>query len=403
MSDLDTSLRELREDLRSTITKPGLDRVADRARQRSVRRRMQIGAIVAVVLVSVAVPLMRSLPEPTPPASPPPTTATRASVPYQLTFADRTHVFALGRICPGPFERCSFRLMASADAGRSWQRRTMPGGTHTEGSLGLLGRRALVFYTSTGDADNFLITFISRDEGRSWRRYDIDRPPLASPAPIPSGTPIQVVCLSGSGNDCVVGLGTADDDGTIAPVPVQPPLTDRWPGHLPTASGMYWSVGRDQAGRWAIAVTSDGRTWRTTPLDVPGTPQDFDTWSVVDGGGSMYLTALGTIGDGPNKLLMVYRSKDRGRTWTQTRRATETNDHMTAFGSPVATSDGRLLVSSLPDGTVESRDGGRTFVKAARQLPATPKWTAGGYLVQVDPMTYEISWNGRDWRRFEIP
>jgi hypothetical protein len=402
MSDLDTSLRELREDLRSTITKPGLDRVADRARHRSVRRRMQIGAIVAVVLVSVAVPLMRSLPEPTPPATPPPT-ATKASVPYQLTFADRTHAFALGRICSGPFDPCTFKLLASSDAGRSWHKRTMPDGDYTDGSLGLFGRRSLVFYTSTSDGDNFLVTFISRDDGRTWRKYDIADPLLASPSPIPPGSPIQMVCLSGSGTSCVVGLGTANDDGTVAPVPVQPPLTDPWPGRFPTAGGMYWSVGRDQAGHWAVAVTSDGRTWRTTPLDVPGTPQESDSWSVVDGGGSMYLTAIGTIGGSQNKLLVVYHSTDRGRTWTQTRRATETDNQMTAFGTPVATSDGRLLVNSLPEGTVGSPDGGRTFVRAARQLPAMPKWTSAGYVVQVEPTTYEISWNGRDWRRFEIP
>jgi hypothetical protein len=402
MSDLDTSLDELREDLRSTISKPALDRIADRARQRSVRRRMQIGAIVAVVLVSVAVPLLRSLPEPTPPAAPP-TPAEPSSVPYQVGFADRTHAFALGRECPEPFKPCTFKLLASTDAGQSWQRRSMPKGTYTDGSLGVLGPKMLLFYTTTVDDQDFMVSYISQDDGRTWRRHEIASPLLTSPSPIPAHTPIQPICLSGSGAGCVMGIGTVAADGKVAPVPVQPQLTELWPGRFSTAGGRYWVVGKDQTNHWAVAVTADGTAWTTTALDVPGTVDVPDAWSVVEGGGSMYLTAIGSIGGGTNKLLTMYRSTDRGRTWTQTRRASETGEQMPMYGEPIAMSNGRLLLNSLPDGTVESRDGGRTFTKAARQLAGNPRWTPGGYLVQVRLSTYELSWNGVDWRRFEMP
>lgn len=399
MSDLDTSLEELREGLRSTITKPGLDRIAGRARQRSVRRRMQIGAIVAVVLVSVAVPLLRSLPEPTPPAAQPPSEPT---VPYQLEFIDKEHGFALVRECPGAFDACTFRLLATADAGRSWTSRKMPPGAYRDGSLSALSPTMLAFYTTTADPDGFLLSYRSTDAGRTWRRYDMAAPELANPSPIPPDTTLQVVCLSEPGPDCVMGLGTATHDGRTAPVPVQPPLTDLWPGRYPTSGSHYWVVGRDQANRWAVAVTAGAETWTTTPLDVPGKVDLPEAWSVVEGGGSMYLTAVGSIGGGVNRLLAVYHSTDRGRTWTQTRRASETGERMSMYGSPMATSNGRLVLSSLPGGTVESRDGGATFTRVTHQLPGTPKWTPAGYLVQVRLGTYEISWNGVDWRRFEI-
>lgn len=400
MSDLDTSLDQLRDDLRSGLAKPGLDRIADRARQRSVRRRMQIGAIVAVVLVSLAVPLLRSLPDPAPPATPP--TPTEHSTPYHLSFADRTHAFALGRICDKPSEPCSNRLLASSDGGRTWSRRSVPS-TTTDGGLAVLSRSWLIFYTTDPDDYGSLKTYTSKDSGRTWHPsrpiFDI----VTNTATIQPGAVLQPVCLSGEGPDCAAGLGASTPDGKLAPLPAQPPLTELWPGRYATAGGTYWAVGKDQANRWAVAVTRDGSAWTTTPLDVPGEVKPSDGWSVVEGGGSLYATAVGSLAGASDRLLTVYRSEDRGKTWTQTRRAAETGEEMSMYGSPVATSDGRLVVSSLPDGTVESRDGGATFTKSTRQLISTPEWTPAGYLVVRGIVSYEISWNGLDWRRFDIP
>lgn len=396
MPDLDASLRELREDLRSTIAKPGLDKVADRARQRTVRRRMQIGAIVAVVLVSVAVPLLRSLPDPTPPATPPP--ARTQSVPYELAFADRTNAYALGRDCGAPTDPCTFRLLASDDGGRSWARRTVPAGEYADGALGVLGPDVLRLYTRR--TDDSMKIWASRDGGRTWHDYDTT-PRFAGPSPIPPGAMLEQACLQGSAAGCVRGVVTVNPDGTLSPAPTQPPLTDQWPGTYPTASGVHWVIGRDESGHWAVATTGDGTKWWTAPLDVPGQPERPDAWSVVEGGGSMYLTVVGTTAGGTNNLLVVYRSTDRGHTWQQTYHATD-GRQLSMYGGPVATSDGRLLVNALPDGTLESRDG-TTFTRAAHQLPASPKWTPAGYVLQVRPTAYQVSWNGLDWRQFEVP
>lgn len=402
MSDLDTSLRDLREGLRSTVTKPGLDKIADRARHRSVRRRMQIGAIVAVVLVSVAVPLLRSLPDPTPPATPP-TPPTTRSVPYAVEFVDRTHAYALGRRCPGALDPCRFTLLATADTGRTWEKRSMPDGKYADGSLAVQSPSTVVFYTTTTSDENFIQAYISRDGGRKWARYDLAVPALGAPSSIPPDVPIQVICTNGGRSGCLTGLGTLGSDDRLHPVPVQPPVYEPWPGRYPTPSGVYWAVGRDQAGHWAVSVTDrKAAAWTTTPLDVPGAIEPPNAWSVVEGDGSLYLTAVGSIGGGTTKLLAVYRSKDRGRTWTQTRRAQDTGAQMSMYGTPVATSDGRLLVNSLPEGTLESRDGGATFTRAAHQLPGSPEWTPAGYVIQLLPTSYEVSWNGRDWRRFEV-
>jgi hypothetical protein len=392
MSELDDSLRELRDDLRSSLCRRGLSDVAARARQRSVRRRMQVGAVAAVVMVSVAVPMLRAMPDDRSPAAPP---ADRYE--YELDFADPSHGYALGRDC---VETCRFTLLATSDGGRSWQPRPLPPeeGAATDAGVTVAGPERLSFNRSSAAATSTGEFFVSDDGGRTWH------PPLtAAPTllkPIEDGALVVQACVGARGDTCVRGLGSLTPQGISMPAVTQPPLADPVPGGAATASGVVWATGRHVGtGQWAVSVTSDGsRTWSTTPLDLPGKPALAGGWSVVEGAGLLYLTVVGSIGVGPTGLLAIYRSRDRGRTWTGTWRATPTSVRQGVLGSAVATSDGRLLLYSTLDGTVEAG----TFTRAEHQLPGPVTWTRGGYLSRASAGSFELSADGVHWRTTRI-
>jgi len=402
MSDLDTMLTGLRDELRSTITPPDLAHVAGRARQRTVRRRMQVGAVAAVVAVSVAVPVLRSLPEAAQPPAQPPVPSTMT---FQLDFADADHAYALGSDCEEPEGTCTLELFATADGGRNWEKRTLPDGDekYALGDLTVLDADRLVIYrVSAGDEEWRRIA--SDDSGRTWR--DVGMGEMGAPAPLSEDAWIQQVCV-GEAEDggCRLGVGTMSPDGEkVVPAPAQPPLVEPLAGSSATEGGRFWAAGIDRAtGRWAISVSSDlGSTWTTTPVDVPGEPAMTDAWAVVENDGVLYTTLQGSIAKGPFGLLAVFRSTDGGRTWTNTWRATPDTVLQAMLGIPVATDDGRLLVYSAATGTYESSDGGRTFAKARQQLPGEVMWTRGGYVAKRANHGYAISTDGVDWRTFEI-
>jgi hypothetical protein len=400
MSELDSGLTELRDDLRATINRPDLGQVAGRARQRSVRQRMQLGAIAAVVAVSVTVPVLRSVPDG--PADLPVT----PDYHYQVDFADADHGYALGSDCE-PGGSCSFTLLATEDGGRSWEPRTVPkdGGPYREGSVSVFGpsRVTFTFVRSTSDT---IAQFVSEDAGRTWRAFEVWG--VGASSPIPSGASLMHICRDSS-SECLSGAGVMSSDrGELLPTPAQPPLGGPLlVGRVATAGGRYWMAGTHEAsGRWAIAVTSDaGRTWATTEVDVPGkaSSESGEAWSVVEQGDVMYATVRGAIGSGPFGLLAVFRSTDQGMSWTRTWYATPTEGLQGLAGSPIATADGRLIVYSTVDGPFESSDGGQTFTRSSLPLPGKVVWTRAGYLVLRPETGYDLSSDGLDWRTFTLP
>ena len=401
MSELDTSLRKLRDDLRTTINRPDLSQVADRARQRTVRRRMQIGAIVAVVLVSVAVPLLRALPDASPPATPP---RADGSVTYQVDFANASRGYALRSDCQDPDGPCAFALLATADGGRGWQPRKLPvdNGHYSSAELLAQGAEKLLFYPIPADDSDMIVKqYFSSNAGRTWRELTPDG--VGAPTAIRDGALLSMMCVP-NGDECAIGAGVRSPDGSQAlPALTQPRLDELSVGDIATAGGRLWAAGLDPVtGKWAVSVTSNGgATWATTPLDLPGKPRLNRAWSVVEHGGVMYTTVEGTIGVGPVELLAVFRSTDDGVSWARTWQAAGDQRLPSVLGTPVATADGRLLVYSTTEGTFESTDG-QTFTKASRQLPGPVTWTRAGYLAQVRAGTYELSGDGRSWRRFEV-
>lgn len=401
MSELDTSLRKLRDDLRTTINRPDLSQVADRARQRTVRRRMQIGAIVAVVLVSVAVPLLRALPDASPPAKPP---RADSSVTYRVDFANASRGYALRSDCQDPDGPCAFALLATVDSGQTWQPRKLPvdNGHYSSAELLLQGPDVLLYYPLPSDDDATIVKqFLSADAGRTW--LELVGGSAGPPTAIPEGALLSQVCVP-NGDECAAGVGMWSGVGNqMLPALTQPGLDELSIGDTATAGGRFWAAGFDPVtGKWAVSVTSNGGvTWATTPLDLTGKPRLNRAWSVVERDGVMYTTVEGTISTGPVELLAVFRSTDDGVSWTRTWQAAGDQRLPAVMGSPVATADGGLLVYSTTEGTFESTDG-QTFTKASRQLPGPVTWTRAGYLAQVRAGTYELSRNGSSWRRFEV-
>jgi hypothetical protein len=400
MSELDTRLAKLRDDLRASIDPPDLAQVTGRARQRTTRRRMQLGAVAAVVAVSVAVPVLRTVPDTQPPARP----AVPASMTFDVDFADPDHGYALGSDCHEPAGSCRLALFASADGGRHWEQRTLPDGgeRYSWGQLTVLDADRLTVDHVSEPAMQ-VTRIISTDRGRTWQDGVLGA--VGAPAPLPDDAWIQGVC-TGEAPDggCLLKIGAVSPDGArVVPAPAQPALVEPQVGRSATASGRHWATGVDRhTGRWTIAVTDNGgTTWLTTPVSVPGEPSMNDAWAVVEADGVMYATMQGSIAKGPFGLLAVFRSTDGGATWTNTWRATADTVLQAMLGTPVATADGRLLVYSAATGTHESRDGA-SFTKAAHQLPGEVEWTRAGYVAKGDGHGYAVSRDGIEWREFTI-
>lgn len=402
MSELDTKLAALRDDLNETISPPDLEHVTGRARQRSTRRRMQIGAVAAVVAVSVAVPLLRSLPDGQSPARP----SLPASMTFQLDFADPDHGYALGSDCAKPDGPCTLALFATEDGGKSWARRTLPDGDerYAFGDMTVHDTNRLTV-GRVDTKDQWVGQIGSDDAGRTWQTTTLGSPMAA--APIPRDARVHSICVDEDEEapaGCRMGVGSASPDlGRTAPAPSQPPLIEPVAGTSATAGGHLWAAGVARTtGRWALSVSADGGvTWSTTPVTLPGDPTMTDAWAVVEGDGVLYATAQGSIAKGPFGLLAVFRSDDGGVTWTNTWRATPKTILQAMLGSPVATADGRLLVYTTTTGTHESRDG-RTFTGARQQVPGEVQWTRGGYVAKRGVHAYAVSRDGISWRDFEI-
>ncbi|HEX6360377.1 hypothetical protein [Actinophytocola sp.] len=403
MPDLDTSLHELRDDLRRTLTRPDLSHVADRARQRTVRRRMQLGAIVAVVLVSAAVPALRLVQSDSqPPAQPP-----AAPAPYTVDFADADHGYAFQQHCEDNDGPCVFALRATDDGARTWRRVSLPESRETfvRGMVSVMSPKGLGFSRAKPGLVGEVEQFVSDDGGRTWHDRDVEH--QESPTLIPARSQTVPMCVSRtSDNVCVIGVGMLTPLAKAAPVLTQPPIDDPWPGTTATEGGLYWAAGRERTtGTWSVSVTSDyGATWATTPLDFKGLPslQVDGAWSMTERGSDMYLTVVGNVGVGPTELLAVFRSTDKGVSWARTWQSTEKHELQAVTGDAVLTADGELLVYSRVVGTVASSDGGRTFAKARHQFPGPVRWTRAGYLVTGSNNAFELSGDGLTWRRFEV-
>jgi photosystem II stability/assembly factor-like uncharacterized protein len=395
MSELDNRLRALRDELTAAIPLPDVDGVTGRFR---TRRRVQLGAIVAVIAVALAVPVVRGLPV-WPAADPSP-----AKTAYLLDFADPDHGYALTRTCSRGTVDCAFALYRTADGGESWQRRRLP---HAPGDgfwdvLYVLGPDEVAVANPLGTEQTRVF---STDGGRSWGVAE--ELTSAGTAPLPAGGLLTAGCgaqpFHGPGCDLVGSV--RPDSGQFVPVPTQPPLTPVQLGPSPTEGGRWWVVGAvpgDDSTH--LALSGDGgRTWSVTALPKPPADLpygDFGGWAVVEHGGVMYVTG----GHGSS----VWRSTDGGKSWQHrwAERVDEPEDARTLalrpgklLGDPVLADDGGLTISGTA-GTYVSHDQGHSFRRTG-DSSGWMRWTRGGYL-REQGHTFALSGDGSHWREFTV-
>lgn len=386
MSDLDTELRGLRDELTAALPLPDVERLSARARG---RRRLQVVAIVAAVAaVAAAMPLVRA----GRPATPATTHEERMNTSYVMDFADPDHGYALGRTCLPASSGCTFLLHRTADGGRTWASRTLPPALDTKAGyysavLYVLGPDAVAIGWSDGTEPSRIH---STDGGRTWRRDDHPRQGGGA-APLDRGALLTARCAEQpfiTAQQCS-DLGTIrPDTGEFVATPAQPPRTPLQIGPTATRGGRYWAI-CVTAGAYAIAISADGgRTWSVSTLADDSWTRP-NTWSVVEGDGVLYATNESD----------VWSSTDGGKSWTHASSSTSALPTAPAVGSPMAAGDGSLLVSDGTN-TWRSADQGRTFVETLKE-PLAVTWTRGGYLrLRVD--RFALSDDGLSWREFSV-
>lgn len=392
MSELDTDLRALRDELNAAIPLPDVEHVTGRAR---TRRRLQLVAIAAVIAVAIAVPVLRLLPaDPPQVGNPPPPVSNVLS----MDFADADHGYALTRDCPRQGEPCTFDLLRTANGGRDWQRASLPAPLNPKtgyfsATLLVLGPDEVMLYRPNGfDSDRIF----SSDSGRTWQTTTKWWTLNASAAPLPSHGILTGMCGSQHTSDACGPIGAHQPaSGTFSTTPTQPPLSSMQLGPNATKDGRWWAVGRDRTtGRLMIVISADGgRTWMASDLNMTET-LGLDVWAVVERGGIMYATAGDHRG-----LLGVWRSADDGRTWTRT--WTHGDQWLPApTHTPIAAGDGSLIVS---DGhvTYVSTDQGSTFRPADKEVTGEVTWTRAGY-VKSNGDRFALSADGLSWREFTV-
>ena len=411
MSDLDASLQRLRDELTAAIPLPDVEHVTGRAR---TRRRLQLGAIAAVIAVALAVPVLRALPSGSPagtPPSPPKTT-------YAVDFADPDHGYALSRRCDQIAEGCSFDFYRTVDGGRDWQKMSLPEPSNAKtgyfnADLYALGpdEAAIDVDTSKGMVGRIHTV----NGGRTWQAVEhpwtSNTTTRLGPRSMLGGTCGTYVMATGTyllPDGLCSGLSTVrPDSGKAVGIPTLVPRQGfvQQSGWFATEDGKWWVCVLDDAtDQWTISVSADGAgTWSTSDLGVDNSPR-VDGWAVVERNGVMYATASTY-----NGLLGVWRSIDDGHSWTRTWRRGGDQWLPGLIGTPIAAGDGSLALS---DGltTFVSTDQGRTFKRTGDKVAGTVRWTRAGYL-RSDGMLYStsssgtrfaLSTDGLHWREFTV-
>jgi len=415
MSDLDDQLTGLRENLRDSVEPPGLRDVADRATRRRVRNRMMIAAAVAVVAVSVAVPLLRGPLGPddyVPPATNLPKYLPTTPFISTLDFADARHGFAIRQTCPeGHTDSCRGELLATSD-GRTWREVRVPqmGSWKLNVNLIVLGPSEIVVDHPKPGRNGSWTRLHSTDGGRTWREVDVTPSALSSIDHIPAGAQLIPWCASylGTTDQCAeAGLGVVVPGTAVtARLTVLPPLKKA--NQAMRANGRWWVAGRDpQTDRWTAASSTDGRTW--TAGDLLTDDDTIGGWAFATTGSTSYAAAVGLQDAG---LRGLYRSTDGGQSWQLIERAAGAKP-TTILGRMVATPDGLLITSSRegelidtsnPE-TYRSSDGGRTFERVSARFPGyLDRDTTAGYLAfDSDRQRSAFSADGVKWRELSLP
>jgi hypothetical protein len=411
MPDLDRDLALLSTELRDTVRQPDLDRVIERSRQRTTRRRTQLGAILAVLAVAAAIPLLRTSLRPA--ADRPVTPATTESVqlplesPYLLDidFADERHGYALKTTCiNGRPAGCANQLLVTAD-GEHWEARALPrvlSGANALPLLRVLGPNTVVLRREAVVG----LQFYSTDAGRTWQEVSWrDMPTIDA---VPAGGIIDGMCAAGE-SGCRFELIAIDPGtGRAARLATQPPVSS--PNLLtrhPVAGG-WWVYGKERSsGQWEVIETQDsGRSWKGHVLPA-GSAEHF---SLATDGHALYVAAYGQLANlTPPRTIgldAIFRSTDGGASWQRTWKAADGVEPRAIDGDLIAAANGRLLVSTYLGPVWASSDGGARFQQAPEVGISGYVWQTGaGYLVGSragESKVYKFSTDGVRWKEISV-
>jgi hypothetical protein len=296
-----------------------------------------------------------------------------------------TDLYGLRRPC----ERCATEFYASADAGRTWQRRVDPALPDPDGpfapSLVVLGEHALMWVQTAGGGP--LVNgprpvtrrWVTLDGGRTWSPRSVS----ATPVPAVADGARAVRCDPEAPASPCMFYALDPSDGRFAPLATQPSgLDPQWTGsevNVPIGAGL-WVPGLDAATRRpAVSISLDGgRTWHehvfTDGIAAAGSRSGYDKYYPAVAAGSngvAYVLILHDEGD--DRRVTSYRTTDGGRTWARLGVLGFT------FDPGYVTADGAHVVwASTGDGTgrLMASRGGRDYVPVT--LPGFPAELAAG-------------------------
>lgn len=388
----------------ASVRQPVVSRVLARSQQQVVRRRMLVGATVAAVVVGVAVPWLHvEEPAPTTVAAPERSEEPGAGFVSDVTFADDRHGFALRRNCsPGS---CHLDVMSTDDR-RHWTAHPVREPEWHDkgiGDLVVLGPDEVVIDWQAPRSLKVVRRMYSADKGRTWTR--VAAVPSRAVREIPAGAMLEHFCLTRP-PECrgaTVSM-VLPGSGESALLTTAPRLRYVRPGLVPIDGNRWWMVGlHPQKKLWMAALSEDdGRTWTVSALMAQSRAAEMTDWSVVGNGDHLYASLTGPLDEdlsGGVGVVAIFHSADGGRTWERTGGRVPAP----SLGSPVAASDGTLLVDGDPDGTLLSRDHGRTFAKVEQRFDGMVRWTRAGYVAEPEPAhPIRLSTDGVHWRDLNL-
>jgi photosystem II stability/assembly factor-like uncharacterized protein len=429
----------LREYADDAARQPDFDTIRRRAVQVRKRRRNAASTVVAGVTAAVvaAVGLSVGPREGGEPVASPSASASwdeNAGWPrwIDIEAAGPDELYAVFERC----RTCGPEFYVSTDAGRAWQRRTVPPaegdaktrlaalvsvapgvlvwtqavllivGTDPSGEPSGPGSTAIY---SPGTSQT---TWITLDGGKTWKRPEISEQPVDAVSP---GTR-PVDCGALAQNEPCLLYAVDASTGRLSPLATQPTLITYTSGWLRFQTdvpigGQLWIPGLDPATKKpAVAASSDGgRTWKThafadgvaaDPTQGGLTPTMYLPTVAADTGGTAYAMLYRD-----DHSQSPYRTTDGGATWQP------------VAGGPLPevpdagylTADGAHVVKNGED-FVASRNGGRYgpvtlsgYPLELRKLTqVTSQKAAGRYVVTSGDVCY-ISDDGWAWRKVRMP
>jgi photosystem II stability/assembly factor-like uncharacterized protein len=164
-------------------------------------------------------------------------------------------------------------------------------------------------------------------------------------------------------------------------------------------------------GSFLIITTADGANWaRVPPENIPAPLEGEAGFAASGTGMTVQGDSSAWFGTGGGHVGRVYRSTDRGRTWTVSETPLAGNSTSGVFGVTFWDSENGVAVGgdhtrpqTALDNVARTRDGGRTWSLAGRSQPAGVRWgvthiqsRTGPILVATGPAGWGYSTDAGD-------